>query len=228
MPRAQSPYRGPSAPSQPYAIYPQVTRASSIASASTVQPQERPFVATGGPEHPYAMYQNTVPEEEDVDDEHSAHVPLAFGGSASGLRNGSSTSGNDTGDIVGTDGHVEQLPPYSRYADNVIAKGDMGRIDQPAAAATLTESNSAPTEPTSSNSEAELNPPRVQQMEEEEEAQAVARKEGWYEKGKRKKVCGLPLLAFVLICLIIVAAAAIGGAIGGVVGNRKGTERAFE
>src|ERR1700730_6091186 len=41
MPRSQSPYVGASGPSHPYAMYPQVTRASSIASASTIRPAER-------------------------------------------------------------------------------------------------------------------------------------------------------------------------------------------
>lgn len=168
------------------------------------------------------MYQNTVPEEDDDDDEHSPHVPLGFPALGNGFREGSSSSGNDTGDIVGTDGHIEHLPPYSRYADNVIAKGDMGRVDPPAE--TLVESTSAQSDPARSESALQLNRPRTLQMEEEEQ---VARKEGWIAKSKKRRCCGMPLWAVILMCLVVFAAAAMGGIIGGVIGNDKGTDRAI-
>jgi hypothetical protein len=217
--RPQSPYDGPTAPSQPYAMYPQVTRASSIASESTVRPPERPFAAQAGPEHPYAMYQNTVPEEDDEE----AHVvpPLGFSGVGTSFQ-GSSSSGNDTGDIVGTDGHVEQLPPYTRYADNVVAKGDMAEInqgqtvDQPSPS---TESSIL--SPNTSNSERGLTTTA-----DEHEQEEVARKEGLYERSKKRKCCGIPVVILVLLILIIIVSGAVGGVVGGVVGNRKGVDHA--
>ena len=166
------------------------------------------------------MYQNTVPEEDD--DEHSPHVPLGFPALGNSFREGSSSSGNDTGDIVGSDGHVEQLPAYSRYADNVIAKGDMATIDPPAIR--LVESTSAQSDPAMSESAMELNSSRTEQMEEEEQ---VARKEGWLAKSRKRKCCGLPLWVVILLCFVIFGAAALGGIIGGVIGNEKGTDRAL-
>ncbi|RMZ92079.1 hypothetical protein DV736_g664, partial [Chaetothyriales sp. CBS 134916] len=236
IPRPQSPYRGPTAPSQPYALYPQVTRASSIASESTIRPAEQAFVAQGGPEHPYAMYQNTVPEEADDnsgdEDESSQHlrvVPLGFSSGPSTFGDRSTSSGNDTGDIVGSDGHIEQLPPYSRFADNVIAKGDMASIDTPSTTLVVTStSQSEHTASTGDESEpgqgVGMNAVAREPMEEDEQ---VARKENWLAKSKRRKCCGLPLLTIIILGFAIFAAAALGGIIGGVIGNQKGTDRAI-
>jgi hypothetical protein len=166
------------------------------------------------------MYQNNVPEEED--DDASPHLsPLGFPALGSSFREGSSSSGNDTGDIVGSDGHVEQLPPYSRYADNVIAKGDMARIDP--LASSLVESSTAASDPATSDSALELNRPQMASMQEEQ----VAMKEGWIARGKKRRCCGMPLFAVILIVIVVLGAAAIGGIIGGVIGNDKGTERAI-
>jgi hypothetical protein len=203
-------------------MYPQVTRASSVASGSTAHPQERPFVPQGGPEHPYGLYQNAVPEEED-DDGSSPHIPLGFG-SGSSRQNGSTSSGNDTGDIVSADNFTEQLPPYSRYADNVIAKGDMAAINQPTATPISPETTSSQSQPVASDSDVELNPAQPEQMEEERD---IARKEGWVAKSKRRKCCGMPLWAVILACIVVILAAAIGGIIGGIIGNDKGTDRAL-
>ncbi|KAI1629687.1 hypothetical protein EDD37DRAFT_64865 [Exophiala viscosa] len=216
IPRSQSPYRGPTAPSQPYGMYSQVTRASSIASESTIRPVERPFLSHTAPEHPYSMYpQNTVPEE-DLDQD--THVPLGF--PVLGLHSGSNSTGDDAGDIVGTDGHVEQLPPYSRYADNVIAKGDMARLD---AATTMQHSGSgSPVQPAvSPASDVELTTVGAGAPMEE-----VARKEGFVQKKLKRSCCGLPLWVWLVLVLVVCLAAVLGGVIGGVVGNQKGAQSA--
>jgi hypothetical protein len=235
IPRAPSPYNGPTAPSQPYAMYPQVTRASSVASGSTVRPVERPFVPQGGPEHPYAMYQNAVPEEDDDEAEGSenpaAGTVLGASGVASSFAGGSSSSGNDTGDIVGRDGHIEQLPPYTRYADNVVAKGDMAQINSggsmpaamPAEQASPSLTDASLLSPNQSSSEAEINPTASTSSEEEQE---IARKEGLYERSKRRKCCGIPVIIVVLLVIVILVSAAVGGVVGGIVGNRKGVDHA--
>jgi hypothetical protein len=161
------------------------------------------------------MYQNTVPEE---DDETSTNLPLAFPGANSSIQ-GSRSSGNDTGDIVGTDGHVESLPPYTRYADNVLAKGDMADIDQPRAA--VVEAESTPTDPASGQSATELTPIGTRAIED-----AEARKEGWRARAKRRRCCGLPCCIVLAVCAVVFIATAVGGIIGGVIGNGKGEERA--
>ena len=191
---------------------------------------ERPFVQQGGPEHPYAMYQNTVPEEDDDETEagssNSVPVPLLGApGLASSFAGGSSSSGNDTGDIVDRDGHVEQLPPYTRYADNIIAKGDMAQINRnPSVSAeqpspSLTDSSLL--SPNQSGSEAEINPRHSAQEEQE-----IASKEGFYERSKRRKCCGIPVIIVFLLAAIILTSATVGGVVGGIIGNRKGADHA--
>jgi hypothetical protein len=220
IPRAQSPYRGPTAPSQPYGSYSQVTRASSVVSDSTIRPLELPFVPQGGPEHPYSMYpQNTTSD----DDDHSeTHVGLGYAGISQTYPSTSRSPGNEVGDIVGSDGHVEQLPPYSRYADNVIAKGDMARIDPQRSH--ITEESAAPsTLPAAdaSGSDVELTAVGIGSPPDE-----LARKEGLTEKRRRRTCCGLPLWTVICLVAVVVLAAVLGGVIGGVVGNQHGTHQA--
>ena len=219
VPRAQSPYRGPTAPSQPYGLYSQATRASSIVSDSTIRPLDVPFIPQGGPEHPYSMYpQNTVPD----DDTAETHVGLELPGVGQPYQPASRSPGNEVGDIIGTDGHVEQLPPYSRYADNVVAKGDMARIDPQRS--TVTDESAPPsTLPVgdASGSDVELTAVGTQSAQDE-----VARKEGLTEKRRRRTCYGLPLWAILFVGTVVVLAAVIGGVIGGVVGNEHGTDHA--
>ena len=213
IPRSQSPYRGPTAPSQPYGMYPQMTRASSIASESTIRPLERPL-PNGGPEHPYTMYpQNTVPEEDSAE----TSVPMGF------PVLGSNSSGDEVGDIIGTDGHVEQLPPYSRYADNVIAKGDMARLEHEAVSPGQESGTSTlvPPATTTSASDVELTAVGAGATADEE-----ARKEGFVKQKIRRTCCGLPLWAWIILFVVVVLAGVLGGVIGGVVGNQKGSQRA--
>ncbi|KAK6379212.1 hypothetical protein LTS17_006130 [Exophiala oligosperma] len=213
IPRSQSPYRGPTAPSQPYGMYPQMTRASSIASESTIRPLERPL-PNGGPEHPYGMYtQNTVPEEDNAE----TNVPMGF------PVLGSNSSGDEVGDIIGTDGHVEQLPPYSRYADNVIAKGDMARLEHEAVSPGQESGTSTlvPPAAATSASDVELTAVGAGTSADEE-----ARKEGFVKQKMRRTCCGLPLWAWIILFVVIVLAGVLGGVIGGVVGNQKGAQRA--
>jgi hypothetical protein len=171
------------------------------------------------------MYpQNTVPEE-DVDQD----MPFSLGFPRIGqsFPAGTDSSGDDVGDIVGSDGHIEQLPAYSRYADNVIAKGDMARIDQQRASligdsrsVTLVQSR-AP----SAASDVELT--AVGSANSMDEA---ARKEGFVHK-KMKKLkrtcCGLPIWAWAILFVVVALATILGGVIGGVVGNERGTDRAL-
>lgn len=222
IPRAQSPYTGPIAPTQPYAMYPQVTRASSVASESTYRPVERPYIGTGGPEHPYGMYpQNTVDEEE-AEDTHgpASTIPLGFPGMAQIYRDNQAT-GHDLGDIVGRDGHIEQLPPYTRYADNTIAKAGSEDILAPVAVDISSPSSTAPTD-----SDVEVNPTTNREV--------VQPEAEYNEKSKRprrlrRKVCwGISLCVWLLVVGVIVIAATLGGVIGGVIGNDRAADAAAD
>lgn len=131
--RAESPYQGASGPTHPYAMYSQDTnmsRTASVATASTVRRPERPYTGPSGPMQPYGMYaQNTV-SEEDSD---------PFQGSRDAIDNsypaGSRPApqlyhrrigpdGEDLDDLIGPDGYAEQLPPYSRYPNDIPPKRD--------------------------------------------------------------------------------------------------------
>lgn len=140
VPRAQSPYQGPTGPSQPYGMYSQdvsLGRSPSITTTSTIRPPERAYSGPGGPTQPYAMYsQNTVPE----DDQEVAGMAPPVPGFASiaqpqpqAIRR-LGPDGEDADDLIGPDGYAEQLPPYSRYANGIPPKHDSGAatfINQP-------------------------------------------------------------------------------------------------
>ena len=145
MPRAQSPYQGPTGPSQPYGMYPQdvsLARSPSVATTSTIRPPERAYSGPGGPTQPYGMYaQNTVPE----DDQEVAGIAPAVPGFPGVAQSQSQPQpqairrlgpdGEDADDLIGPDGYTEQLPPYSRYANGIPPKFDSGTasfINQPA------------------------------------------------------------------------------------------------
>lgn len=238
IPRADSPYRGPTAPSHPYGMYTQMARSGSIASQSTFRAgSETPFVPRDGPSHPYQMYpQNTVPVG-DGEDITTNGFPLGFPRANFSSSNGASNS--DVGDIIGADGHVETLPPYSRYADNTVAKGNMDSINRrrssrrslrSVAPTHDSEGTTVVAAATAGDSEANLlNRPR-ELFEEETEAQR-ARKEGWREtwtdRMKKPTRCGLPLWGLLLIVVTVIGSATIGGIVGGVIGNRQGAQRAY-
>jgi len=125
--RPESPYRGPVGPSHPYQMYPQelrLARTASIATTSTVPVQERSYTGPSGPTHPYGMYpQNTIPEpEEDDSIQPLVPVPVGFPGRNHNYQRRLGPDGEEIADIIGPDGHTEQLPPYTKYPEEAIAR----------------------------------------------------------------------------------------------------------
>lgn len=125
--RPESPYRGPTGPSHPYGMYPQesrLARTASMATTSTAPIQERSYAGPSGPTHPYGMYpQNTVPETESVNGEPgAAPVPVGFPGLNNNYQRRLGPEGEEIADIIGPDGHTEQLPPYTQYPDEAFAR----------------------------------------------------------------------------------------------------------
>jgi hypothetical protein len=220
MPRSQSPYVGATGPSHPYGMYPQITRTSSIASASTVRPVERPFVAPSGPEHPYAMYtQNTVPEEEDVSLS-PVTIPVGFPGMAQ--QRSAPRRRDDIADIVGSDGHIEELPPYTRYANEVAPKERRPSLDvAPAIAAAPSEVSRSPETSRTQFSETgvELNTGASRNAESDSSGSF---KEKFKERSRRRICCGLPFWFMFVILGVLLFGVILGAIIGGVVGSRKG------
>ncbi|KAF2678366.1 hypothetical protein K458DRAFT_408872 [Lentithecium fluviatile CBS 122367] len=114
-------------PSHPYGMYPQNTmaRSSSIATTST-QHQPQRSLSSQRPTHPYGMYsQNVVEDEEPIPvPPVQAVIPVGFPGAAAAYRRQIGPDGEEQ-DIIGLDGHTEQLPPYSRYPEEGPTKASM-------------------------------------------------------------------------------------------------------
>lgn len=131
--RAESPYQGASGPMHPYAMYSQDTnmsRTASVATTSTVRRPERSYTGPTGPTQPYGMYaQNTVSEEDSQ--------PFAGASNSIGVSYPAGSrpapqhhhrrigpDGEDLDDLIGPDGYAEQLPPYTRYPNDIPPKRD--------------------------------------------------------------------------------------------------------
>lgn len=234
IPRSQSPYVGPTGPTQPYGLYPQATRASSMTSGSTVRPTERAFVGTGGPEHPYAMYsQNVAPEDE---------VPglptVGFDSSRRDFQMQRGPERADFEDIIGPDGHAEQLPPYSRYADNIAPKvaaeyADSPPSGNPSIRETLPRVISMQRS-FSHRSHFEVAEPNVPQMTPRPETSSSdddssgSFKEKLKATGRRRICCGLQLWVIGTILGVLLLGGLLGGIVGAVVGNHHAQEEAAQ
>jgi len=67
-----------------------------------------------GPTHPYSLYpQGTAPIEE-TDNQ---PIPVGFNGMGTTYQRQIGPDGEEAGDLIGPDGHLEELPPYSRYPE---------------------------------------------------------------------------------------------------------------
>lgn len=69
------------------------------------------------PQHPYALYpQNIVPEDSSTLP--ALNIPVGFSQMGNLFQPQASAREGETQAIVGPDGHVEELPPYTRYPDH--------------------------------------------------------------------------------------------------------------
>ncbi len=125
-PPSESPYAGPLGPSFPYQMYPQNVRPArtlSVTTASTDPASDESYAGPRGPAHPYGLYPQTTAAAP------TAAIPVGF------PRHGRppyqrqiGPEGEEIADMIGPDGHTEQLPPYSRYPDEAYArKSDLDR-----------------------------------------------------------------------------------------------------
>ncbi|KAL8698771.1 MAG: hypothetical protein Q9224_001701 [Gallowayella concinna] len=248
--RTQSPYQGATGPSQPYGMYPQdiaFSRTPSMATISTVRPRERSYAGPSGPTQPYSMYpQNTVPEDE-IGPVSSLDppMPIGFPGRPQDYRRRLGPDAEDADDLVGPDGYTEQLPPYTRYPDDIPPKqGAPG----PASILSAEHGGSGTSEETIMNpfrSRESLPQPAspqapaqlIAQNHSSTDVTAVAStassqqdrggnfKERVKEQGKRRLCCGkVPFWVVAVVTLLMIAVLA--GTIGGVVGNARGEQHA--
>ncbi|KAF2813939.1 uncharacterized protein BDZ99DRAFT_516569 [Mytilinidion resinicola] len=137
MARSESPYGV--GPSHPYAMYPQnttVARSSSVTTSSTIRQPHRSFSAHR-PTHPYGMYTQNVAE--DQDEEHitpAPIIPVGFPGLDTGYHRQIGPDGEEQ-DIIGPDGHTEQLPPYTRYPEEGPTKHSLAAEPSPSPVANV-------------------------------------------------------------------------------------------
>lgn len=118
-----SPRFGSGGPSHPYAMYPQgtVPRSPSVATSSTIRASTRHSSLRQAPQHPYDLYPQGVGEDDLADDaapESHIPVPLGFPGRGGQAYQRIRGPDGEEQDIIGVDGHTEQLPPYSRYPED--------------------------------------------------------------------------------------------------------------
>ncbi|ERS98012.1 hypothetical protein HMPREF1624_06185 [Sporothrix schenckii ATCC 58251] len=104
-------------------MYPQnvrMARTLSGATTSTVAPSDSSYSGPRGPTFPYGLYQqNTMagPSALPVTD-----IPVGFPSMADNYRRRIGPDGEDVADLIGPDGHTEQLPPYTRYPDEAYTR----------------------------------------------------------------------------------------------------------
>jgi hypothetical protein len=130
IPQPQSPYVGASGPSHPYAMYPQgISNRQSMVSTIR-EPMTRDYLGPSGPSHPYGMYnQDTALEAEMSPLMHSTDIAsVGFPGLGRSYARRLGPDGEDADDLIGPDGHIEQLPAYTRYQDAgpIPTKGRLG------------------------------------------------------------------------------------------------------
>lgn len=192
---------------------------------STVRPAaDRTSIPAGGPTHPYGMYQqNTVLNDESDTLEPSGDIAsVGF----PGLRQQQyarrlGPDGEEADDILGPDGHTEQLPPYTRYpsAGPLPTKGRYAPVLEPIAP-------SSPVLPQTANSASSMsdallvspapNEHSPNEATNHESNQNQSTKERWTDKSKQRTCFGrLPRWAVALmIFLLVVVAATLGGLVG--------------
>ena len=115
-------------PSHPYALYNQdqnngVSRVPSNATVPTIRTPIQNSSGSSGPSHPYGLYaQNTVSEEDLASAALPLRPPAAAIGPTQTYQRRMGPDGEDADDLIGPDGHTEQLPPYTKYPNDLPPK----------------------------------------------------------------------------------------------------------
>ncbi|KAL9099161.1 MAG: hypothetical protein Q9163_005297 [Psora crenata] len=262
VPRAQSPYQGATGPTHPYAMYSQdisVTRTPSMATTSTLRRPEMSYSGPVGPTQPYGMYpQHTVSGDDQDPFNESTHAVTAANlpGSRPAprlYRRRLGANGEDVDDLLGPDGYTEQLPPYTRYPNNVPPKGGtdaVSVVNDPAPdqqAATRQPESSGETLPHRSRSGNDdtavsddtatlpLHNPFMDGSTQVSSTTAIDESPkmevGWFSQRakarSKKRICGgvMPCWLLVLVLVVVVLAGLIGGIIGGVLARTHGVDK---
>lgn len=133
--RTQSPYQGATGPSQPYGSYAQDTglpRNPNAATNLTSRTPERWYAGPSGPSQPYGMYaQNTLTEDEINPAIDTMPSVTEFPNLRQNYRRRFGPDGEEAADLVGPDGYTEQLPPYTRFPNDIPPKSNPPRSANP-------------------------------------------------------------------------------------------------
>ena len=236
--RIESPYQGTSGPSHPYAMYSQdigVGRTLSNATSSTFRSVPRSYSGPSRPTHPYAMYPQDTSSEDDVSMPATVS-PLVPPGSATRdqrYERRLGPEGEDVGDIVGPDGHTEQLPPYTRYANDLPPKESPVETNSPdnplhnPFGDSQTALNGSPVEPTQN----QITPtplshfvPGMEALQNRPPAGEGGHFKEFLTAKSRRRICGLVPLWLVIILIVLLLTVIIGGAVGAVLHHAHHTE----
>lgn len=133
--RTQSPYQGATGPSQPYGSYAQdigLPRNPNAATNPTTRTPERWYAGPSGPSQPYGMYaQNTLTEDEISPAIDTIPSMTEFPNLRQNYRRRFGPDGEEAADLVSPDGYTEQLPPYTRFPNDIPPKSDQPRSSNP-------------------------------------------------------------------------------------------------
>lgn len=128
---AETPYEGPIGPSHPYQMYPQdvrLARTASLATTSTAPVSERSYTGPRRPAHPYGIYSQNVVLGEDGSGDRSpqTEINVGFPGTINDYQRRLGPDGEEAADMIGPNGHTEQLPPYTRYPVEAYTQKALG------------------------------------------------------------------------------------------------------
>ena len=262
--RAQSPYQGATGPSHPYAMYSQdtnISRTPSVATTSTTRRPERPYSGPRGPTQPYGMYpQNTVLIDEQDPFNDSAHVvegiyPPGSRPAPRSYQRRLGPDGEDVDDLIGPDGYTEQLPAYTRYANDIPPKRDFdanSHLDVPVsnqqrrlaqsddAAHHMSNSENSPiatspiivhppTENPFNDSLTQINSSQVSStiaVDGVPKDEVESCARRTHDKSKRRVYCGImPCWLLAVFLMAVLLAVLIGGIVGGVLAHSQGVRK---
>ena len=231
MHRPQSSYVGASAPSHPYGMYPQNTSLNRQSTVSSQQPpSSRSLSGPQRPTHPYGMYPQSTDDAAETDPLHSSAdiASVGFLGLNQPYARRLGPDGEEADDLIGPDGHAEQLPPYTQYPDGREA-GPLPtkqRLLPSAAPAGSRMSHVSTDIPQTANSATSMSdsllahPAPVDGAEnpfsDPSEPRDRSRREKLTDKSKKRTCFGrLPVWAVILmLTLLVIVAATIGALIG--------------
>ena len=236
-------------PSHPYNMYTQsaLARTASMATESTVRAPARRTSMEAGPQHPYSMYPQGLGEDLDDEPVPNAAVPLGFTGVSTSFQRRLGPDGEEQ-DIIGADGHAEQLPPYTRYPEDGPEKLPLLTVPAPPTAL-HSRAPVAGTDPTMALMHDPILPPPTPQPQsmsddstlrntrsrspgnaesnnDSSSSDSLLSKKTWGEKSwkeKRKtRVCGVPFWWIILATgVVLFITIVISGVIGGFFAHQR-------